>query len=181
MAHVEILDRETGGAVFDGEELFCMTTRFGPPWITNPEPRPRWMVNKVWTLPSGAYVLLHGSYSVIYHTAGTRCSIRGGGQSGSPATVDDLPDDAEPCPVCQPPYPGELGDGELIRYEFPRQHIDRCDTAAAVREALLLEKFEAGVRSMILPEPSRYFLDQCAIRDPAFRSAGNRMQARKIA
>jgi hypothetical protein len=177
MAHVTIPDRETGGAQFSGTEVARVNTRYGPPGIVDPVARPRWGENVVWRLDgSDHYILLRGAYSVIYHCSPTSCRIAGGAMAGDGAHISDLPDDAEPCPLCKPPLPFDLGDYEPIRYEFPRQTIEECHSAALVARQLSLTRKGKGVSTIVMPEPARYLLRLCAENDDAFRDLQLPMQ-----
>jgi hypothetical protein len=171
LEHVRITDRLTGGTEFEGEEIARVSTRNGAPGQALSRPRHRWGENVIWKLESGRYVLLRSAYSTIYHTQPTTCTVAGGSQSGDIATVSDLPDDAFPCWVCKPEYPGELGDGEKIRFEFPRQTIDQCETPAQVIQRLVNSRKYSGVQSTALPEPARDLIEQAMENDPDFSAS----------
>lgn len=171
LEQVRLEDRLTGATEFEGEEIARVSTRNGAPGQELSQPRRRWGENVVWKLASGRYVMLRAAYSTIYHTSPTTCTVAGGGQSGDVGTADDLPDEAFPCWSCKPPYPDELEDGEKIRFEFPRNTIDQCETPGQVIERLTSSRKYSGVRSTGLPEPARDLIEQCMAADPDFRAA----------
>ncbi len=176
MTLVKIPDRETGGWEIDGEEIAHVSTRFGDPEQKRADARPRWGDNYVWRLAPGPagprYALYRASMSVVYHTAGTSCRVTGSGgrgtgaQMGSPAAVKDLPDDAEPCWICEPPYPEDLAEGDSIRFEFPRQTLEICDGADQVIRRLTRYRRHTGQELTGASGPARELIAQCREHDP---------------
>lgn len=131
---------------------------------TNSAVKPRWMTIDLYRLDSGGLLLHRASYSRVYHDNTGRCRTSYGRvPSGKPATVDDLPDDAEPCPKCKPADPEYLGDTETIRFEFARHTFDRCESAEDV-----LEKMRRRDGSGTYSEPSQSVIDQAREKDPEF-------------
>lgn len=168
---VTITDRVLGSFVITGYQIGRIDTREGAPGQRLDRPRPRWGVNTVWKLRDGTYVLVREAFSTVYHTAGTSCRTKNKLQSGEPATVADLPDDAVPCWVCHPAYPDELGEREQIRFEHPRRTIDQCQDGAQVIARLTTSRKHSGVVTTETPEPTRALLLQCRSNDPRFATA----------
>jgi hypothetical protein len=180
---VRVPDRETGGWEFDGEEVARVSTRYGAEGEGSREARPRWGENAVWKLDGDrGYAVLRASFSVIYHTNPTRCRNAGsegpgsGPQSGLPAKVTDLPEDAEPCPRCEPPPIADLLVNDKIRFEFPRQSVDVCEDPAAVIRCLTHHRRHTGERQVTISEPVRALIVQLREADPAFATAHLPMQ-----
>ncbi|HET9118325.1 MAG TPA: hypothetical protein VFN75_09695 [Pseudonocardiaceae bacterium] len=128
-----------------------------------------WAEIEVYKLDDGGYTAHRAGYSLTYHTADTRCLTRDGDQRGDEATVDDLPDDAEPCLRCRPEPPEYLPDGARIRYEFPRHTFDNCATPEDVEQRLTVFRSREGGQSVRYSKPVRDALRQAAQNDPAFR------------
>lgn len=177
MAQIRVPNYETGADwVIDGEQIAVVNSRWGSQDEPRRTPRPRWGEYFIWKLDSGRYGLYRASFSVIYHTEHTSCRMNGpggrgtGGQMGKPATVEDLPDDAEPCPDCRPPYPDELGDKEPIRFEFPRQGLVVIRTPEEVIDTLGRFRRQTGEEVFELSGPSQELIRQCRDNDPAFRA-----------
>lgn len=132
---------------------------------------PRWIEFRIWKLDGGqGYAFYRAGKSVLYHTADTRCYRGRGMQAGKPATVDDLPDDAAPCSVCQPPEPAELGDDEPIRFETDRITLNMHATPRGVIEdATTVPGTASGSGGRVfVSAPVADLLAQAATRDPAF-------------
>jgi hypothetical protein len=127
-----------------------------------------WVEIEIYRLASGGYLIHRAGMSVVYHTADTRCVIKDGTQRGDAATVDDLPDEARPCPACLPPWPQDLGDKEPIRFEFPRHTFDKCWTAAQVIAKLTTIYKSDGSIEVREPAPVMELLDKAAEVDEAF-------------
>lgn len=178
VAEVRIADRETGGWVIEGEEIARTSSQYGDPEQERTEPRPRWGEQAVWKLEeTGKYALWRASMSVIYHTSPTSCRRSGqsgpgsGTMMGSKATVSDLPDNAEPCPRCHPPYPEDLPAGFEIRYEFPEQSLEIHDTPQQVVARLTRYRRHTGQLMTGASGPSKDLLEQCRFNDPDFADA----------
>jgi hypothetical protein len=128
-----------------------------------------WASIEIYRLEAGGYMTHRIGYSLLYHSAGTTCMTRGREQKGDPATVDDLPDEAAPCPRCRPPRPQDLDDDDPIRFEFPRHTFDACDTAERTVEALTVIRHRDGTPpSVRYSQPVRDALAEAAQNDPAF-------------
>jgi hypothetical protein len=136
--------------------------------------QPRWNELKIWKVPRDGggpprWVYTKAGMSVVYHRADTPCETASGYKSGHPATVDDLPDDAEPCWKCSPPYPESLRDGEEVRFEKPRLTSVQLDTPAEVI-AEATTKVDRNRRvSVLRSEPVDRLLTQ-ALDDRDFRA-----------
>lgn len=176
MARIQVPDRETGGWVINGTEIAKVSSKYGAPGQNRRTPRIRWSENTVWRLDSGKYAVLAGSYSHIYHTDPTSCRTFGGAFSGQPFPVRDLPREAEPCYVCNPPWPDELTAAEKIRYEVPRQQMDICDTPEDVIRVLTNYRKHSGSRATGVSEPIRALIQLCREADPDFADAEMPMQ-----
>jgi hypothetical protein len=169
---VRITDRLSPPVEITGTKIGHIDTREGAPEQSLGRPRRRWGVNRVWRLRSGGYVLAREAYSVIYHTNPTTCLTRNGLQSGDPADVDELPDEAYPCWACKPPYPEALDDGgKPVRFEFPRRTIDQCSDPGQVVYRLTNSRKFSGILAQEIPEPTRALLEQCRDHDPDFADA----------
>jgi len=123
---------------------------------------------ELWLLTSGSWLIYRSARSIIYHTEPTTCTLRNGLQRGETATVNDLPDDADPCEYCEPPWPEELADIQKIRYEFPRQSVKQARTPADVITKLTTARDRGGVTNIIWSKPVQDLLDQAAERFPEF-------------
>lgn len=182
---VRIPDRMTGGWEFEAEWGEEISTRYGEEGQGNREGRPRWGVNAVWKLTDGkGYAVLRASYSLIYHTEPTTCRNAGnegpgtGPQSGMPAPVDDLPDEAEPCGRCRPPYPEDLPYGATVRYEYPRQTVKVIATPAEVIRQLTQHRKHTGDQVVSVSDPVQALIFKLRQRDPAF--AGSQLPMQRI-
>jgi hypothetical protein len=177
METVKIPDRETGGWEIEGEEIGHVSTKYGDPGQDSSEPRPRWGVNTVWRLPNGTYALYRASMSVIYHAANTSCrnaGPRGSGSgqlSGSACLVRDMPDDAEPCRRCNPPWPEDMKPTDKVRFEFPRQSVEHDLSAAEVNRRMTQYRKHDGRQVSGASGPARALLEQCRENDPEFADA----------
>lgn len=130
-----------------------------------------WAEIEIYKLDDGGYMTHRAGYSLTYHTKNTRCMTRDNDQRGEPATVDDLPDDAEPCLRCRPEPPEYLPDAAEIRYEFPRHTFDSCATPEMVEEALTVIHHRDHGRSVRYSKPVRDALREAQRNDPAFMRA----------
>lgn len=131
--------------------------------------RDRWAEVEVWKLEGGSYLAHRTGRSLVYHRADTSCTTRDRRPRGDYASVDDLPDDAMPCPECSPPFPEDLPDGQYAcRFEFPRHSFDVCEDAAAVVHKLTLNRRRDGTTTFEYSQPVTDALAECARNDPAF-------------
>jgi hypothetical protein len=128
-----------------------------------------WAEIEIYKLHDGGYMTHRAGYSLTYHTADTRCLTRDGDQRGDEATVDDLPDDAEPCQRCRPESPEYLPDKAVVRFEFPRHTFDNCEDPGQVVERLTVIHHRDHGRSVRYSKPVRDALREAARADPAFR------------
>lgn len=130
---------------------------------------------------SGRWCLYRVGMSRVYHADPTGCTVRrpANQMSGEPATVDDLPDDAVPCPRCRPPYPAQLADaadaGDMIpvRFEVPRPSLFTVDTPAKVVDRLATSwdrgsVRDGAVRTYNLSRPSLALIKAAAAASPRF-------------
>lgn len=105
-----VLSTKTGTMAIEGELLKEVTSGA---W-------PRWIEIGVYKLDDGGYAVHRVGKSKVYHREDTPCSTVKGLPSGKLVTVDNLPDDAEPCRVCNPVSPQDMDDDEQIRMEVDR-------------------------------------------------------------
>lgn len=158
-----IEDRQAGRTEVVGTQIGKIDTR---DFFSDDDQPARWSENIVIKLASTGYVLWRAGKSVIYHRSPTKCETRAGAQRGSVTTVGELPPYAEPCEICKPQWPEEMDPDDKVRFEFPRNTIDRCATPAQVVEKLSrMRRFDASEATAIT-EPTRALLDQCAENDP---------------
>jgi hypothetical protein len=131
--------------------------------------RERWVEFELYALASGEWLIHRIGMSNVYHRPDTRCSTRGGWQSGDPAGIDQLPDDALPCVVCKPPYPQDLEDKPgVVRFEFPRHTWDKCLTPEQVKEKLTTARSASGSEASFMSAPVNELLRSAAINYPEF-------------
>lgn len=135
-----------------------------------------WAEIRVYALDAGGYLLHRTGYSLIYHTAKTRCVTRDGRQRGEPASVDDLPDDAEPCQRCKPDDPVDLPDGDAtVRFEYPRHTFDKCELPEEVVEKLtVIRNRDGSIHTLKSSQPVNDCLNDCARNDAAFAAFASR-------
>jgi hypothetical protein len=131
-----------------------------------------WAEIEIYKLDGGGYQTHRVGRSLTYHRSDTQCVTASGRQRGSEATVDDLPDDAEPCAVCKPRYPTELGDSEAIRFEFPRHTFDGCPDADDVVEKLTVIHNRDHTTSVRFSQPVQAALHEAVLNDEDFRPTG---------
>ena len=167
---------------FTGTEIGHSSTR-SPDRVTGALPD-RWNEQRAWKIPRAdgtfSWKFAKYGYSLIYHAEGTRCRSRDG-LAGSPADVDALPDDAEPCPRCRPLPPERLADAKdagtliAIRYEFPRIEITDCATPDdVIMSAALKRSRSTHQTSVMLSGPARELIAQC-MADPDFRAGAGQL------
>ena len=84
----------------------------------------------------------------------------------------DLPDDAQPCWICRPRYPEDLGTREQVRFEYPRRTIDQCQDPGQVIQRLTSSRKHSGTLTTEVPEPTKALLAQCRASDPEFAMGG---------
>jgi hypothetical protein len=150
------------GREVDGE-LAC------PPVSTAGSTKDRWVVFELYHLNSGAWLSHRIGLSNIYHAIDTWCTTRGGKQSGDPASVTDLPDDAMPCPLCKPPWPQDLPEGaEVVRFESPRHTWDECPTPELLVSKLITIRSRDGSVSTFMSDPVSELLRSAARTYPEF-------------
>lgn len=89
---------------------------------------------------TGHYVLHRTGQSVVFHRPKT-CGY------GQATSWEHVPDDAEPCPVCQPVEPFAQGihgrgsdPGYEVWLESPRHKVVTCVTPVHVEKALLMRR-----------------------------------------
>jgi hypothetical protein len=131
--------------------------------------RERWVTMELYLLDDGTWLAHRTGWSVIYHTRDTFCMTRAGRRSGDLASVDDLPDDAMPCPICQPAAPRRLPEGPgVIRFEFPRHSWDQCPTPELIKMRLTTVRSRDGGVSEFMSEPVSELLRNAAAIYPEF-------------
>jgi hypothetical protein len=136
---------------------------------------PRWVEMTLYSLDTGGYVLHRIGQSMVYHAAGGVC---GDGESASRTagcariTVDDLPDDAEPCKFCEPPAPVDLPTRLPVLFEQPRHTIDRCaDPATVIKRITRARHRGSGITSSVISRPVKDLLTQAMVNDEGFAHA----------
>lgn len=146
---------------FEGELVHREVTRSQPD---------RWVEIALYELDGDeGWVTVRSGMSNIYHRDGTSCRTASGLMPGLPATVGDLPDDAMPCPACEPPFPQDLEDHERIRYEFPRITVDAARTPQDVVTSLTVYRSrKTGERRVQVSQPVAALLAAAAEKDPRF-------------
>jgi hypothetical protein len=149
-------------------ELAC------PPVTTYGSAKDRWVEFEVYAMADRSWLVHRIGRSNIYHRAGTLCTTRTGRPSGDPASVEQLPDDAMPCPRCSPPYPDELPEGPgAVRYEFPRHTWDECPTPELVKSKLTTIRSRDGSVTVHRSDPVADLLRRLADRYPEFEEAAS--------
>lgn len=128
-----------------------------------------WAEIEIYKLDAGGYMTHRVGRSLTYHTYDTECRTASGQRRGGEATIDDLPDDAEPCSVCKPPEPVLLTDREPVRYEFPRHTFDGCADANQVVERLTVIHNRDRTVSVRFSQPVRTALHDAVLSDKDFR------------
>jgi len=172
MPVIKIHDRDTGGWEIEYE---CQIGHVSSK-MAGREERLRWGENTVWKLAGGRYAVYRASLSVLYHTADTTCRVMGSGgpgtgdQMGSECEASELPLDAEPCQDCAPPFPEDLDDDEVVRFEFPRKRVWICETPAQVIRKLTVHTKMTGQTVVGASGPAKDLIEQCKRNDPAFRA-----------
>jgi hypothetical protein len=129
----------------------------------------RWAEIELYLLDNGAWLAHRTGMSVVYHRADTRCRTRAGGQSGEPACIDDLPDEAVPCVICQPRAPQFLaGTPGEIRFEFPRHTWDEAPTPQLLKLRLTTSRSRDGTVSVFTSDLVAELLRNAAKIHPEF-------------
>lgn len=176
VVRVQVPDRDTGGWEIVGEEIAHVTSKHGAPGEQRRFSRDRWSEYTVWRLASGRYALLSGSYSTVYHTEPTSCRTTGGGFRGEVFPVGELPDDVQPCWVCNPPEPEDLPESEPIRFEVPRQQLRMFDTPEDMIRSLTRHTKHSGSEVTGVSRPVAALLEKLRASSPDFASVQMPMQ-----
>lgn len=158
---------ELGGKLhdeWDGELAASVSTR-------TPD-RTRWVEISVYHLDDGGWLAHRAGMSNIYHRAATACRRANGRKPGALGGVDDLPDDAEPCGDCNPPYPEDLADDAKIRFEFPQHTINRGTPEQIVRALTTSRRPDTGQRVVKVSAPVEDLLGELSSSYPEFASLG---------
>jgi hypothetical protein len=133
------------------------------------ERRDRFFTMELYLLDNGTWLVHRTGWSMVYHRAITACTTAKGRMHGEPASVDDLPDEAVPCPVCRPPGPRHLPEGPgTVRYEYPRHSWDQCPTPELVKQRLTTVRGRDGGVSEFMSEPVAELLRNAAAIYPEF-------------
>jgi hypothetical protein len=143
---------------FEGELLV-------PEVSTYSDDKARWVEFRLYRKDEGGFVVHRTGKSLIYHKANTRCAIRSGDQPGQPTPVQDLPEDAEPCERCKPPWADQLPGAFIVRFEGDRNTITHVKTAA---EAVRVLTWDARAQMEIWSEPVSRLLMAAAGADDEF-------------
>lgn len=150
------------GREIDGE-LAC------PPVTTYGSSKDRWFEAELYALADRSWLIHRIAFSNVYHRTDTKCTRRTGKQSGDPASVDQLPDEAMPCPQCQPPFPEDLPEGEgTVRFEFPRHTWNECPTPELVYDTLTTIRSRDGTVTHRLSDPVADLLTRAGEAYPEF-------------
>jgi hypothetical protein len=151
----------THSVQFDGELLAEVSTET--------DTAVRWTELELYRTYHGLYLLHRIGQSLVYHRPGT-CNF------GSKTSWDKVPEDAEPCSVCNPSVPEAPAEYE-VWLEQPRHHVDRCATPEAVEEALLMKRpGKASTGSRFLSSPARKLLDLAGKNDDGIRGLSERVE-----
>lgn len=124
---------------------------------TETESAMRWLELTLYRIDVGVrakqYVLHRVGQSVVFHQPG-------GCGYGVATSSDNVPDDAEPCPVCHPEY------GSLVELwmESPRHKVIICAKPADVEEALMMRRKDG---SKFLSTPATNLIGKAVITDAA--------------
>lgn len=137
--------------------------------VTRSQPD-RWVEISLYELDGDdGWVTVRAGMSNIYHRPGTSCRTASGLTPGLPAGIEDLPDDAMPCPLCEPPFPQDLADDERVRYEFPRLTVDAARTPQDVVQNLTVWRSrKTGERKVQVSQPVAALLAAAAEKDTRF-------------
>lgn len=153
-------------ALAAGAELICPAVSTAAPG------KARWWTIELFRLPGGTYLAHRVAWSRVYHRPRTLCRTAAGARSGKPITaLSELPENAEPCGRCNPPWPEELADSPVlisVRAEVPR-HTWIEGTPEVITEALMTSRSRSGRVSVTVSEPLERLLEAAAAADPAFR------------
>lgn len=128
----------------------------------------RWSEFELYRLEDGGWLLHRNGRSVIYHAIDCPERTATGQPKGRRGTVEDLPDDAEPCAACNPPLPRELSDDTPVRYETDRHRVDVLRTPDEVIDVLVRNRSRDGTETYTVAAPVADLLDQAARRWPEF-------------
>lgn len=136
---------------------------------TETESSLRWLELELYRVDEGAkqgqYLLHRVGQSVVFHKPHT-CGY------GVPTTWDKVPDDAEPCAVCQPVEP--FLSSENAQYEVwlesPRHKVIVCPEASDVERALLMKRRDG---SQFLSTPASNLLTKAQEHDSGLRDYFN--------
>jgi hypothetical protein len=132
---------------------------------TETDESPRWTEMELYRFTDGTerYLVHIAGKSVVYHEHDSACN------AGSPTTRDQLLDDAEPCPRCQPDVRGR-DDAYVIDAESDRHSVTVCETAADVLQALRLP----GRRGY--SAPAQRLLERTKLADERFAATTNAVE-----
>lgn len=110
---------------------------------------------------SGQYLLHRVGQSVVFHKPDT-CGY------GVPTSWSSVPDDAEPCSVCQPlePFLSETGAQYEVWMESPRHKIIVCASPADLERALLMKRKDG---SQFMSTPASNLLAKAEVNDSGIR------------
>jgi hypothetical protein len=100
---------------FEGKQISGATTE-------RPED-PRWTEINIYKTAGGSYVIQRIGRSVVYHVHGSECNY------GIATRVDKLPEDAEPCNVCNPGLPEDLDPEDIVDFEIDIHSAEVCNAA----------------------------------------------------
>lgn len=142
---------------FTGEQIARVSTETD---------RPRWVeLELYWAtpsekLPEGGYFTHIVGQSVVYHKHQSDCN------TGVPATVEEIPEDSEPCEKCRPPALTMLDSDAWVDMESPRHTLYRT---GGPREQAAVEMVQRMQRRP--SAPAQRLLEMAAQEDPAIAHA----------
>lgn len=120
----------------------------------------RWLELELYRIDAGErtgqYVLHRVGQSVVFHKP-KACGY------GVATTWSEVPDDAEPCPICRPEEPYQyLGERFEVWLESPRHKVVTCQTPVHVEKALLMKRKDG---STFLSTPATNLIAKAASND----------------
>lgn len=129
----------------------------------------RWVAIDLYRVEDGGWLVHRMGCSSVYHAEPTPCRTGSDRTPGVVGTVDDLPDEAEPCEHCTPPPPLDLDDHQAVRFEETRHTVTRYETAREVIHGLTHFR-DRGRPVVRMSAPVADLMRQAASKDQEFAS-----------